>query len=978
MISSQFQIKKRRSFVHKSGKGHKRNPVKLNGSARDLGENQDDPLHGGVDQDIGRDKSNTPSLKLCKKWLIGELKRLKRENATLKSHLDSPTEGLSSLKEKLTRSHQKRTALKRKYKALCHIHKSSLIELYNLAVQESNGLRNDISLLNNVIHKLNEELSRYENNPGVAREPPTQTMDVKVTKLTSLKELHIFEPLMRSYEALLVDRTALIDKYRRDHTLLRDQNKSLEEENHELRKTLAEFESSVAVNNHKIESLIINKDLLAEQNEVLIHKVNLFNTTLNLLLSKYETLEIKNLQLSLKNNSLIRAAKLAEMRSKFHHPQAANLDRTKVDSDQSIAPNFDQSKYALSKDRFHQPKLDQSLDANFNQPKVANLGRSEYTPISDKSQHTTEMNLDPYDQNDKTKGRKDSDGFFGLFPSEILVKDEMEKVNKSEKALANKNSDIDQTGRALVSVDEIPDHLVKDEMERHKKTNKSKNEFVNENLDDEILQKKTNKSNNKFANENIENKNIVNENEIQLRKTINQLGREIVALRERNALLASRNLDGHAQCISKSVHENIVRYFERTFDELTEKYREQVKREREGKPKQLEEKSSQQIMEMEQIHHQLTLEEKLPQQKLKLKRQPQQKVKILEENQQQAYLQQQQQQYDKLEENLQRVQNQQENYPKIQYHQKLEADQQQIQVNQKEQIHLQQKHLQEKLQGNKQGHLQKQIPVQSYPTQLPAHSQHQQQQQGYQSKQQPYQKEQQSLLQKQPEKLKQNQVQEQQPQRQQQIPKDNQHLEGNQKQIQQPLQGKKLQGKVTGFKKLDQIQVKLRKDHEQLERNDPKQQGYTQRQEEMETKQHGYLKRQEELKDHQQVQQNVKHIEEKRFYFQQTKEKELPKDHQGRQYQEMETKQHGFLKRQEELKEHLPNQQNVKVMEEKRFYFQQPRDGETFKEDEQKRQQEQQQQQQQQERHQQQPLKSKDSHQGMQEKMEDLDARTRL
>ncbi|KAI5708234.1 hypothetical protein M8J77_018709 [Diaphorina citri] len=946
MISSPFQIKKRRSFVHKSGKGHKRNPVKLNGSAKDFGENQDDPLHGGVDQDIGRDKSNTPSLKLCKKWLIGELKRLKRENATLKSHLDSPTEGLSSLKEKLTRSHQKRTALKRKYKALCHIHKSSLIELYNLAVQESNGLRNDISLLNNVIHKLNEELSRYENrnSPGVAREPPTQATDVKITKLTSLKELHIFEPLMRSYEALLVDRTALIDKYRRDHTLLRNQNKSREEENHELRKTLAEFESSVAVNNHKIESLIINKDLLAEQNEVLIHKVNLFNTTLNLLLSKYETLEIKNLQLSRKNNSLIRAAKLAEMRTKFHQPQ-----------------NWDQSKYAPNTDPFHQPKGD-------------DLSRSKYTTTLDKSQHPTEMNekLDPYDQNGKTKSRKDSDGFFGLFPPELSVKDEMEiykKVNKSEKALANKNSDIEQTGRAFVSVDEIPDHLVKDEMERHKKTNKSKNEFVNENLDDEILQKKTNKSNNEFANENIENKNIVNENEIQLRKTINQLGREIVALRERNALLASRNLDGHAQCISKSVHENIVRYFERTFDELTEKYREQVKREREGKPKQLEEKSSQQIMEMEQIHHQLTLEEKLPQQKLELKRQPQQKVKILEENQQQAYLQ-QQQQHDKLEENLQRVQNQKENYPKIQYHQKLEADQQQIQVNQKEQIHLQQKHLQEKLQGNKQGHLQKQILVKSYPTQLPAHSQ--QQQQGYQSKQQPYQKEQQSLLQKQPEKLKHNQVQEQQPQRQQHIPKDNQHLEGNQKQIQQPLQGKQLQGKVTGFKTLDQIQVKLRKDHEQLEGNDPKQQGYTKRQEEMETKQHGYLKRQEELKDHQQVQQNVKHIEEKRFYFQQTKEKELPKDHQGRQYQEMETKQHGFLKRQDELKEHLPNQQNAKGIGEKRFYFQ-PKVGETFKEDEQKRQQEQQQ-----ERHQQQPLKSKDSQQSMQDKIEDLDARTRL
>lgn len=50
-----------------------------------------------------------------------------------------------------------------KYKALVHIHKSSLVELYNLAVAESDALKNDISLLGNVIQRLSTELTRYEN-----------------------------------------------------------------------------------------------------------------------------------------------------------------------------------------------------------------------------------------------------------------------------------------------------------------------------------------------------------------------------------------------------------------------------------------------------------------------------------------------------------------------------------------------------------------------------------------------------------------------------------------------------------------------------------------------------------------------------------------------------------------------------------------------------------------------------------------------
>lgn len=56
-----------------------------------------------------------------------------------------------------------------KYKALVHIHKSSLVELYNLVVAESNALKNDISLLGNVIQRLSTELTRYENQTEATR-----------------------------------------------------------------------------------------------------------------------------------------------------------------------------------------------------------------------------------------------------------------------------------------------------------------------------------------------------------------------------------------------------------------------------------------------------------------------------------------------------------------------------------------------------------------------------------------------------------------------------------------------------------------------------------------------------------------------------------------------------------------------------------------------------------------------------------------
>ncbi|KAL1449174.1 hypothetical protein WDU94_000395 [Cyamophila willieti] len=170
------------------------------------------------------------------------------------------------LNDKLARCKQKQTSLKQKYKALCHIHKSSLIELYNLAIQESNSLRNDISILNNVIQKLNEELSRYETDPKHSvKDIPSS---VHVTKLTNLQEVHIFEPLMKSYETLLNDRNLLLDKYKQETAQLRNQVKSTEDENHSLRKMLRESESHAVINEHKMESLSINRDLLAEQNEV--------------------------------------------------------------------------------------------------------------------------------------------------------------------------------------------------------------------------------------------------------------------------------------------------------------------------------------------------------------------------------------------------------------------------------------------------------------------------------------------------------------------------------------------------------------------------------------------------------------------------------------------------------------------------------------------------------------------------------------
>lgn len=73
-------------------------------------------------------------------------------------------------------------------------------------------------------------------------------------------------------------------------------------------------------------------------------------------------------------------------------------------------------------------------------------------------------------------------------------------------------------------------------------------------------------------------KYIINQNNVELSKKIYQLNKEIVLLKERNAFLANRNIEQHSECISKSVHESIVHYFENMFDELSAKYRQQIGR----------------------------------------------------------------------------------------------------------------------------------------------------------------------------------------------------------------------------------------------------------------------------------------------------------------------------------------------------------------------------------------------------------------
>lgn len=76
MIPAPFHIKKRRSFVHKTGKCPQTKSVNI--------ENGDKAVeHPSSHQKMPNAESektrniNTPSLKVCKKWLIGELKRVR-------------------------------------------------------------------------------------------------------------------------------------------------------------------------------------------------------------------------------------------------------------------------------------------------------------------------------------------------------------------------------------------------------------------------------------------------------------------------------------------------------------------------------------------------------------------------------------------------------------------------------------------------------------------------------------------------------------------------------------------------------------------------------------------------------------------------------------------------------------------------------------------------------------------------------------
>lgn len=69
----------------------------------------------------------------------------------------------------------------------------------------------------------------------VISEPTKENSAIKVTKLRNLSEVHIFTPLMRAYEALLSDRTDLIDQYKQEGSKLRKMITSLEDENQALR-----------------------------------------------------------------------------------------------------------------------------------------------------------------------------------------------------------------------------------------------------------------------------------------------------------------------------------------------------------------------------------------------------------------------------------------------------------------------------------------------------------------------------------------------------------------------------------------------------------------------------------------------------------------------------------------------------------------------------------------------------------------------
>uniref|UniRef100_A0A8D8Z300 Uncharacterized protein n=1 Tax=Cacopsylla melanoneura TaxID=428564 RepID=A0A8D8Z300_9HEMI len=99
MAPSPFHMKKRRSaLTYKRSESSKGDFVKPNTVVgNEMGALEQPSLHreyhaGNTYGTVRGVKNVTPSLKLCKKWLIGELKRVKKENIILKSHLHNPSD----------------------------------------------------------------------------------------------------------------------------------------------------------------------------------------------------------------------------------------------------------------------------------------------------------------------------------------------------------------------------------------------------------------------------------------------------------------------------------------------------------------------------------------------------------------------------------------------------------------------------------------------------------------------------------------------------------------------------------------------------------------------------------------------------------------------------------------------------------------------------------------------------------------------
>lgn len=75
--------------------------------------------------------------------------------------------------------------------------------------------------------------------------------------------------------------------------------------------------------------------------------------------------------------------------------------------------------------------------------------------------------------------------------------------------------------------------------------------------------------------------NVQQNKQVEASKT-SQLQREILLLKERNAMLLERNVGEHIECISKRVHQSIVQHLHDMFDELRRNYRESQERERQS------------------------------------------------------------------------------------------------------------------------------------------------------------------------------------------------------------------------------------------------------------------------------------------------------------------------------------------------------------------------------------------------------------